>query len=139
MPQVPVHPCTALYGCFLSPPKSWHICKDVDEARAQEAFAQRSLLIQVTCGQMYLSGFMGSAETKTTWLDDKVAVWTAVVDALSRITNKWPQTTYAGFTFCLQNEWQYIQRVVADIGSYFAPLEWMIWTKFLTSLISIPS
>ena len=52
---------------------------------------------------------------------------------------KWPQTAYAGFAFVLQNEWQYVQRVVAGIGALFAPLERMIRDHFLPSLISIPA
>ena len=46
---------------------------------------------------------------------------------------------YAGFTFVLQNEWQYVQRVVAGIGVLFAPLESMIREHFLPSLIGIPA
>ncbi len=51
----------------------------------------------------------------------------------------YPQTAYAGFMFCLQNEWQYIQRVVADTATFFAPLEKEIQTSFLPALLGILS
>ena len=35
------------YEYLPNPDKSWYICKDVDEARAQEAFDQRNLTIQM--------------------------------------------------------------------------------------------
>ena len=36
------------YGYFPSPEKSWYICKDMDEPRAQEAFDEHNLPIQMT-------------------------------------------------------------------------------------------
>ena len=65
--------------------------------------------------------------------------WTAAVELLSKLATRWPQSVYAGFTFCLQNEWQYVQRVLTDVGTAFEPLERMIRTKFLPALIGIPS
>ena len=93
----------------------------------------------MTRGHNYLGGFIGSAETKDLWVGDKISVWTAAVETLSKIALKWPQTAYTGFTFVLQNEWQYVQRVVAGIGFLFAPLERMIRDHFLPSLLGIPA
>ena len=39
-----------------------------------------------------------------------VTTWVAVA-------GNYPQAAYAGFTFCLQNEWQYVQRVTSDTHS----------------------
>ena len=77
----------------------------MDEPWAQEAFDHHILLIQMTRGHKYLGGLIGSAATKDIWIDDKIDIWTAAVETLSRIADKWPQTAYAGFTLCLQNEW----------------------------------
>ena len=77
----------------------------------------------MTRGHAYLGGFIGNAATKDEWLNEKITTWTAAVETLSKIATRWPQTAYAGFTFCLQNEWQYVQRVVADVGASFEPLE----------------
>ncbi len=57
---------------------------------------------------------------------------------LSVVAERYPQTAYAGFTFCLQNEWQYVQHVVADTGPFFQPLEREIQMNFLPALLGIP-
>ena len=89
------------YDYFLSPGKSWYICKDVDEPRAQEAFDCYNLPIQMTRGHKYLGGFIGSLTTKESWINKKITIWTAAVDTLSQIAIKWPQIAYAGFMFYL--------------------------------------
>ena len=70
---------------------------------------------------------------------DLVVKWVGVVETLSTVAERYPQTAYAGFTFCLQNEWQYVQRVVADTAPFFLPLEAAIRTSFLSALLGIPS
>jgi hypothetical protein len=35
-----------------------------------------------------------------------VEKWAAAVVTLSTVAERYPQTAYAGFTFCMQNEWQ---------------------------------
>jgi hypothetical protein len=47
------------------------------------------------------------------------------------------QAAYAGFTFCLQNELQYVQRVTSDMAPHFAPLEVAIRMKFLPALLGV--
>jgi hypothetical protein len=66
-----------------------------------------------------------------------VAKWVAAVETLAKVAVKYPQTAYAGFTFCLQNEWQYLQRVVADTGPFFEPLEKAIRCHFLPALLGL--
>ena len=127
------------YGYFPSPSKSWYICKEADEPAAIKAFQQFNLPIKMTRRQAYIGGFIGNVDTKEEWLNKKNSTWTAAVETLSKIATRWPQTAYAGFTFCLKNEWQYVQRVVADVGASFEPLEKMIRTKFLPSLLGIPT
>ena len=46
----------------------------------------------------------------------------------------------SGFTFCVQNEWQYVQRVVTDTAPFFSPLEEVILCMhFLPALLGVPS
>ena len=40
--------------------------------------------------------------------------------------------------FCLQNEWQYVQHVVANTGQFFQLLEKEIWMSFLPAILGIP-
>jgi hypothetical protein len=62
-------------------------------------------------------------------------MWVAAVETLALLAGNYQQAAYAGFTFCLQNEWQYVQRVTSDTAPYFAPLEVAIRTKFLPALL----
>ncbi len=66
-----------------------------------------------------------------------VTTWVAAVETLALVAGNYPQAAYAGFTFCLQNEWQYVQRVTSDTAPHFAPLEVAIKTKFLPALLGI--
>ena len=66
-----------------------------------------------------------------------VAKWVCAVATLAKVAVKFPQTAYAGFTFCLQNEWQYLQRVMADTGPFFDPLEKAIRTLFIPALLGL--
>ncbi len=45
---------------------------------------------------------------------------------------------YTGFIFCLQNKVQYFQRVVTNTVPFITPLEEVIRTHFLPSLLGIP-
>ena len=56
-----------------------------------------------------------------------VGKWVSAVKRLSVVAERYPQTAYAGFTFCLQNEWEYVQRMVTDTGPFFQPLKKEIW------------
>jgi hypothetical protein len=79
-----------------------------------------------------------SVQGKEEWLGELLSKWVSTVKTLSVFAKCYPQTAYAGFTFCLQNEWQYVQRVVANTAPFFAPLEKEIWTSFLPALLGIP-
>jgi hypothetical protein len=110
-----------------------------DKAIAREAFESCGLVIGFSQGERYLGGFIGSMAKKELRLRDMVAKWTAAVETLALVAEKFPQTAYAGFTFCLQNEWQYLQCMVADMGSFFALLETAIWGKLIPALLGIGS
>jgi hypothetical protein len=70
-----------------------------------------------------------------------VEKWTAVVVTLSTIAERYTQTAYAGFTFCfcMENKWQYVQRVVTNTLPFFSPLEEVIHKHFLPALLGVPS
>ena len=66
-----------------------------------------------------------------------VTTWVAAMETLASVAGNYPQAAYAGFTFCLQNEWQYGQRMTSDTSLHFAPLEVAIRMKFLLALLGI--
>ena len=125
------------YGLFISDEKSWYVCKANDEPLARSAFAQQDLHVQYTRGHCYLGGFVGSRAARDKWLIVKVDEWAAAVRTLARVAERYPQAAYVGFTFCLQNEWQYVQRIVQSSGTAFAPLEVAIREALLPSLLGI--
>ncbi len=127
------------YGYFPEPGKLYYICKEEDEPAACQAFESFGLEINYSRGQRYLGGFIRSTQQKEEWLGELVNKWVSAVKTLSVFAECYPQTAYAGFTFCLQNEWPYVQRVVANTALFFAPLEKEIWTSFLPALLGIPS
>jgi hypothetical protein len=127
------------YGYFLKPSKSYYICKAEDEDAARQAFESFGLEINYLRGQRYLSCFIGSADKKELWLAELVENWVAAVQTLRIVAEWYPQMVYAGFTFCLQNKWQYVQQVVADTAPFFTPLKEVIRNYFLPSLLGIPS
>jgi hypothetical protein len=91
-----------------------------------------------TSRQCYLGGFIGSVEKKEEWLVGMVDKWASAVVTLSTVAERYPQTAYTGFTFCMQNGWQYVQRVVANTAPFFSPLEEVIRTHFLPALLGVP-
>ena len=126
------------YGYFVDPSKSHYICKAEDELEARVEFERIGADINFTQGERYLGGFIGSGAAKKRWLGEMVAKWALAVETLALVAVKYPQTAYAGFTFCLQNEWQYLQRVVADTGPlFFDPLEKAIQSKFIPALLGL--
>jgi hypothetical protein len=96
------------YGYFPEPGKSYYICKAEDEDTARQAFESFGLNTNYSRGQRYLSGFIGSAEKKEECLVGMVKKWAAAVVTRSTVAERYSQTAYAGFTFCMQNEWQYV-------------------------------
>ncbi|KAL7536312.1 hypothetical protein ACHAXR_007075 [Thalassiosira sp. AJA248-18] len=60
------------------------------------------------------------------------------VSTLSKVAAKYPQSAYVGFTYCLQNEWQYVARVTSDIAPFFeGALEQAIRNEFLPVLFGV--
>ncbi len=66
-----------------------------------------------------------------------VTTWVAAVEMLALLAGNYLHAAYARFTFCLQNEWQYVQRMTSDMAPHFATLEVAIRTKFLLALLGI--
>ncbi len=125
------------YGYFADPSKSYYICKGEDEAVAKREFEHLNLDLNFSRGERYLGGFIGSGASKEKRLGEMVAKWVAAVETLAKVAKMFPQTAYTGFTFCLQNEWQYLQHVIADTRPFFEPLEKAIRTHFIPALLGL--
>ena len=59
------------------------------------------------------------------------------VEILSKVTAKYPQSTYTALTYSLQAEWQYLSRVMPLASEALSPDEAAIHSKFLPALLGI--
>jgi hypothetical protein len=120
-------------GYYPEPAKSILICApDVREAaeRCLEAHG-----FNYTDGHRYVGGFLGTKEALDQWLEPKIQQWVTGVESLAQVAHRYPQTAYTGLAMSLQQEWQYLQRVVPDCGSAFQPIEDAIRDVFLPALL----
>jgi len=93
--------------------------------------------IRLTRGQRYLDSFVGSEEYKYVWLSESCHKWAAAIGTLARLADKWPQTAYAGLIFVLQNQWQYVQRVVLSTGGFFELVEKALHQEFIPARMGL--
>ena len=115
------------WGYFIEEDKSFYLCKAEDKAVARTAFAAKGFTKVKFCrGHRYLGGYLGAKEEVDAYLKEKVETWVEAVKTMAHIADLFPQAVYAIFAFCLQDEWQYVQRVITDTGQYFALLEEVI-------------
>jgi hypothetical protein len=56
------------------------------------------------------------------------------VTDLKSVTQAFPQAAYSGLQKCLQQEWQFVQRVTKGIGPEFASIEQTLAKTFLPTL-----
>ena len=120
------------YGYYPSASKCILIVAPEHIASASESFADSQF--QIKPGARYLGGFIGSQEAYTSWIGDKISFWTDAIGALAQAAHKYPQTTYAAMQKSLQQEWQYVQRVVKNTSNSFTPVEEALHQVFLAAL-----
>jgi hypothetical protein len=88
----------------------------------------------VQTGSRYLGGYFGSKAGRELWVQEKVTFWISAVTDLAFAALSHPQTAFAGLQKSLQHEWQFIQRVIDDIGDCFFDVETAIADIFLPAL-----
>jgi hypothetical protein len=123
-------------GYFPEPAKSIFIVRPEDQPQAQDHLSQYTFTY---CeGHRYVGGFIGTNEAREAWLQPKVRQWADGVETLARVARRFPQTAYAGLAKSLQSEWQYLQRVLPDSATSFAPVEEALQKVFLPALFQEP-
>ena len=90
--------------------------------------------LKVVTGSFYLDGFVGNREAEINWLDRKVYRWVELVQTLSVVAHKHPQSDYAGLQKSLQQEWTFVQRVIPDIWGTFRPVKTPLQYALLLTL-----
>ncbi len=120
------------YGYFPELSKSVLVVSQCNFEAAKLAFAD--LGFEVTTGHRYLGGFIADKDALTAWIQGKTHTWAEAVKELASAAKNYPQTAYSGLQRSLQHEWQFVQRVVSDIGDQFAEVENAISHTFLPAL-----
>jgi hypothetical protein len=100
--------------------------------RAKIYFAD--LKFKVTTGARYLGGFIREQSALKEWVEEKVQHWKGAVAELASAATKFPQAAYPGLQQSLQQEWEFMQRVVKDIGGNFPDAEKEMSQTFLPAL-----
>ena len=72
--------------------------------------------MQVVTGSRYLGGSISDQESEKAWLLEKVEVWKDLVDVLSEVARRNPQTAYAVMKKSLHQVWDLVQRATLHIG-----------------------
>ena len=128
------------YGYFPEPEKSFYVCKGEDESVARMAFAGFGFgadVLKFVRGHRYLGSYIGSGTLKEDYINDKVTTWVSAIEVLAKLAVKYPQAVYAGYTFCLQGEWQFLCRCTPGIAHLMQPMEHAIRTHLLPSFLGI--
>jgi len=122
------------FGYFPEPTKSMLIIPNHSLEVAKVEFAD--LGFKVTTGHRYLGGFIGEKEALQEWIEELTKNWSQAVADLASVAKAYPQTTYAGLQKSLQQEWQFVQRVVENIGDNFTNVAEAISQLFLPALFN---
>jgi hypothetical protein len=120
-------------GYYPEPSKSILVVKEDWSDEDKEAIAE--FKFDVKRGSRYLGSFIGSEETLEAWIQPQIEIWVEAIKTMGEIARRFPQTAYAGMTFSLQQEWQYLHRGTPGVAKYFAPLEKAISESFLPALL----
>ena len=68
--------------------------------------------VEVLTGHRLLGGFIGSEEEKKSWFLKKNEAWIQHINKISRVAKYDPQSAFIAVSKSLQNEWNFIQRVI---------------------------
>ena len=120
------------YGYIPEPDKSYLVVHPSMVDAAKKMFAH--LKINVVVGQRFLGAFIGNHEETEKWLEDKLTIWIKALKNLSKAAESQPHLAYVSLTKSLQNEWAYVQRVMANIEKPFSLIRSVLVTDFLPSL-----
>jgi len=121
-------------GYYPEPSKSILICNPTVRETVQgelEAFH-----FQYEDGYRHVGGFIGTPEAKAKWLQPQIQQWILGIQRLAKVAPRFPQTAHAGLSKSLQHEWQYLQRVVPNVGPALAPIEAALAETFLPALLA---
>jgi hypothetical protein len=121
------------FGYLPEPEKCILVVKEHNKAAA-EAYFKDLDFAKIVTGEHYLGGYIGDADERDKWIEEKVAEWEKTIMGLAKIGQRYPQTAYSAMMRSLQQEWQFIQRAVKGMDELFHPIETAIHEHLLPAL-----
>ena len=126
------------YGYFPKPSKTCLVVKPHLLTAARTLFADTGIKIAgggaQDLGARDLGAAIGCEDFVASFLQEKVAKWSQMVEDLSLIAETQPHAAYAGFTHGLRHKWTYTQRTMPLLKRFLEPLEKAIREKFIPAL-----
>ena len=93
-------------GYFPEPAKSIFISDTPgQEEAAKREFAIEGLTLNFVSGSRYLGAYLGPKKALEAWVKTQVEAWAYGVRVLGKISQRQPQSVYAGLGMLLQLEW----------------------------------
>ena len=97
-------------------------------------FAKEGLCLNFVSVSRYLWAYLGPQAELEAWVKPQVEAWAHGVGILAKISQRHPQSAYAGLVMSLQSEWQYLQRTLPGVGTLMGPIEEVLIEKLFPSL-----
>ncbi|KAL7463062.1 hypothetical protein ACHAXS_003449, partial [Conticribra weissflogii] len=126
-----------IYGYFIQPEKSIHICSKDQISKTKPQFQAAKLNFQYVEGARYLGSYIGETDYFPTWIKPQIKTWVSAIQDLSIAAVKYPQAAYAVFTHCLQNQWSHLSRTTPNLSPFLIPIEQSIKNTFLPALFHL--
>ena len=104
------------------------------EEAAKREFEAEVLALNFISGSRYLGAYIGPQEELVAWLKPQVEAWSHGVGVLGKISQRHPQSDYAGLGMLLQLDWQYLQRTIPRVGTLVVPIEEALREKLFPAL-----
>ena len=124
------------FGYYVNLNKSWLILKSPETFEdAKRLFGDR---INISLeGQRHLGAVIGSEKFKDEFCTEKVSGWVDDLEALCEIAKSEPHAAYQAYTKGYYSKFLYFMRTIKDFGSYLKPVENLLTTKFIPTLLGM--
>ena len=121
------------YGYYPNAPKTWLIVKEESFSQAIQVFQDSGVSITKE-GKRHLGAAVGTNSFKTTYVQEKVAVWVREIERLTHFAATQPHAAYATFTHGLASKWTFLARTIPNTEYLFQPLKDTIHQRFFPVL-----
>ena len=122
-------------GYFVNQSKSWLILKNPDELATAQSIFENSQIKITTSGKRHLGAALGSQDFKKEYISEKVEQWMKEIGKLSEIAESQPHVAYSAYVHGYQHKFRYFLRTIADIREELKPLDELITSKLIPSII----